>query len=65
MALESIDAGILSILPPIVAIICALFLKEILYSLLIGIFVGTLIYSYSSNLGFILYLKIWQIMLML
>ena len=52
MTLESVDAGILSILPPVVAIICALFLKEILSSLLIGLFVGTLIYSCFSNLGF-------------
>ena len=51
MTLESVDAGILSILPPVVAIICALFLKEILSSLLIGLFVGTLIYSCFSNLG--------------
>ena len=58
MVLESVNAGVLSILPPIIAIICALFLKEILSSLLIGIFAGTLIYSCFSGLNFIYSVKL-------
>ena len=58
MILQPIDAGILSIVPPLIAIVCALFLKEILSSLLVGIFVGTLIYSFFSNLGFVYSIKL-------
>ncbi len=58
MILKSIDAGILSIAPPLIAIICALFLKEILSSLLVGVFAGALIYSSFSNLGFIYSIKL-------
>ena len=58
MILESVNAGILSILPPIIAIICALFLKEILSSLLVGLFAGTLIYSCFSGLNFIYSVKL-------
>lgn len=41
------NAGWLSILPPIIAITLALFTKEVISSLLIGIVSGTLIYSFG------------------
>lgn len=43
--MQQIDAGWLSIVPPIVAIILALYTKEVIASLVIGIISGTLIYS--------------------
>ncbi len=43
--MQQIDAGWLSIIPPIVAIILALCTKEVIASLVIGIISGTLIYS--------------------
>ena len=44
MGLEMIEAGWLSILPPIIAIVLALITKEVFSSLLAGIFSGMLIY---------------------
>ncbi len=44
-ALEAVNAGIWSIAPPLIAIILALVTKEVISSLLIGIFAGALIYS--------------------
>lgn len=44
-SLDTIISGLLSILPPVVAIILALITKEVISSLLIGIFAGALIYS--------------------
>ena len=41
--MEAIDVGILSILPPIIAIALALITKEVISSLLVGIFFGTFI----------------------
>jgi Na+/H+ antiporter NhaC len=50
--MEAINVGILSILPPIIAIVLALITKEVISSLLIGILVGTFTYAFSSGLGF-------------
>lgn len=50
--MEAIQVGILSILPPIIAIALALITKEVISSLLIGIFVGTFTYSLNSGNGF-------------
>ena len=50
--MEAINVGILSILPPVIAIALALITKEVISSLLIGIFVGTFTYSFSSGKGF-------------
>ena len=44
-ALTLPNAGWLSILPPIIAIVLALITKEVISSLLIGIFAGALIYA--------------------
>ena len=43
--IEPVNVGILSILPPIVAITLALITKEVFISLLIGILTGTLLYT--------------------
>ncbi|MCL2081055.1 MAG: Na+/H+ antiporter NhaC family protein [Oscillospiraceae bacterium] len=50
--MDAIDVGILSILPPLIAIILALVTKEVISSLLIGILSGTLIYSVNTGGGF-------------
>lgn len=47
------NAGIWSIIPPIVAIILALITKEVVFSLILGILSGTIIYSLMQGLGFI------------
>ncbi|WMJ21831.1 Na+/H+ antiporter NhaC family protein [Paludicola sp. MB14-C6] len=44
-ALEAVNFGWMSILPPLIAIILALITKEVLSSLLVGVFAGALIYS--------------------
>ena len=44
-----IEAGWLSLLPPVIAIVLALITKEVYSSLFIGIFSGMLIYSFSSG----------------
>ena len=51
--MESIDVGLLSILPPVIAIILALVTKEVISSLLIGIFSGTLIYAFHTGGGIV------------
>ena len=51
MEFESIQAGILSIVPPLIAISLALITKEVVFSLILGILSGTLIYSLASGLG--------------
>lgn len=48
--METIDFGLLSIIPPIIAIILALITKEVIASLLIGILSGTLIYNNGNIL---------------
>lgn len=48
-----IQAGFLSVIPPLVAIILALITKEVISSLLIGILSGAFIYSFSTGGGVI------------
>ncbi len=50
--MEAINVGFWSILPPIIAIGLALITKEVISSLLIGIFVGTFTYSFAAGTGF-------------
>ena len=47
--MESFNAGWLSILPPVIAIVLALATKEVISSLLIGIMSGTFIYAVGMN----------------
>ncbi len=49
--MEPIYVGVLSLLPPIIAIILALLTKEVISSLLMGILSGTLIYAVASGLN--------------
>ena len=51
--MESIEVGVLSIVPPVIAIALALITKEVIFSLLLGILSGTAIYSIASGLGFV------------
>ncbi|MFR4987066.1 MAG: Na+/H+ antiporter NhaC family protein [Lachnospirales bacterium] len=51
--METYTVGILSLLPPIIAIILALKTKEVISSLIIGILSGTLIYSIYDTDGII------------
>ncbi|GHT77132.1 Na+/H+ antiporter [Spirochaetia bacterium] len=53
MVFEAAQVGILSILPPVIAISLALITKEVIFSLLLGIMSGTLIYSLAMGLGFV------------
>lgn len=53
MELEAVSVGILSILPPIVAIVLALITKEVVFSLVLGILSGTVIYSFAHGDGFV------------
>lgn len=54
MGLEMIQAGWLSILPPLVAIILALITKEVYSSLFIGIFAGMFIYCTGTGTSLIM-----------
>ena len=49
--MEAIDIGVLSILPPIIAIALALMTKEVISSLIVGILSGTLIYAFNTGGG--------------
>ena len=51
MGLEMINAGWLSILPPVVAIVLALLTKEVYSSLFLGVLTGMCIYSFSTTGG--------------
>lgn len=51
MEWEAVSVGILSILPPIVAIALALITKEVIFSLVLGILSGTIIYSFAHGDG--------------
>lgn len=51
--MEGISVGWLSILPPIVAIVLALITKEVISSLLVGILIGAVTYSYTVGTGFV------------
>lgn len=50
--MDPVNVGLLSVLPPIIAIGLALITKEVISSLLIGIFVGTFTYSFAAGKGF-------------
>ncbi|MDR2510446.1 MAG: Na+/H+ antiporter NhaC family protein [Spirochaetaceae bacterium] len=50
--MEEINAGALSVLPPVIAIALALITKEVIFSLLLGIIAGAAIFSFLSGLGF-------------
>lgn len=43
--MEPVDAGFLSVLPPLVALVLAFITKEVITSILSGVFVGTIIYT--------------------
>lgn len=47
------NAGIWSIIPPLIAIILALVTKEVVFSLIVGILSGSVIYSLMTGLGFV------------
>ena len=49
--MEAIQAGWLSILPPIIAIVLAFITKEVISSLLLGILSGAFIYSFLTETG--------------
>ena len=49
MGLEMIDAGWLSILPPLIAITLALISKEVYSSLFLGVLSGMCVYSFSTG----------------
>ena len=49
MGVEMIQAGCLSILPPVIAIVLALITKEVFSALLAGIFSGMVIYCFSTG----------------
>lgn len=51
--MEMIDVGWLSILPPVIAIVLALMTKEVISSLIVGVFSGTLIYAFSTGGGIV------------
>lgn len=51
--MEAINAGWLSIIPPVIAIVLALVTKEVISSLIIGILSGTLIYAFSTGGGLV------------
>ena len=49
-AMEPIDAGILSLLPPFIALVLAFITKEVITSILSGVLVGTIIYTIKCKL---------------
>lgn len=53
MEWEAVSVGLLSVLPPIVAIVLALITKEVVFSLVLGILSGTVIYSFAHGDGFV------------
>lgn len=50
-SVEAYNAGWLSILPPVLAIILALWTKEVFFSLMLGILSGTFIYAVGMGQG--------------
>jgi Na+/H+ antiporter NhaC len=52
MEFESVQAGFLSVVPPLIAISLALITKEVIFSLLFGIMTGVGIYTFTRGLGF-------------
>ena len=53
MEWDAVSVGLLSIVPPVVAIVLALITKEVVFSLVLGILSGTAIYSIASGGGLI------------
>ncbi|MDR2521815.1 MAG: hypothetical protein LBC72_04585, partial [Spirochaetaceae bacterium] len=51
MEYEAVQAGFFSILPPLIAIVLALITKEVIFSLVLGIFSGTIIYGVFTGGG--------------
>ncbi|MDR2069843.1 MAG: Na+/H+ antiporter NhaC family protein [Treponema sp.] len=51
MEFAALEAGLWSVVPPLIAISLALITKEVIFSLIFGILSGTLIYSAASGLG--------------
>lgn len=51
--MQPVDVGILSLLPPIIAITLALITKEVISSLMLGILSGGLIYAAASGGGLV------------
>ena len=49
--MEPVDGGILSLLPPLVALILDFITKEVITSILSGVFVGTIIYTIKKHFG--------------
>ena len=52
--MDAYNAGWLSILPPIIAIVLALWTKEVFFSLMLGILSGTLIYAVGMDLNLLM-----------
>lgn len=46
------NAGFLSLIPPIIAIVLALKTKEVVFSLMVGVISGTTIYACMAKIGF-------------
>ncbi|MDR1215680.1 MAG: Na+/H+ antiporter NhaC family protein [Treponema sp.] len=51
--MESVDVGMWSVLPPVIAIALALITKEVIFSLIFGVISGAVIYSAALGLGVI------------
>ncbi|MDR0638129.1 MAG: Na+/H+ antiporter NhaC family protein [Spirochaetaceae bacterium] len=51
--MESVSVGILSVLPPLIAIALALVTKEVIFSLMLGILSGAAIYSFTIGGGIV------------
>jgi Na+/H+ antiporter NhaC len=51
MEFEAINVGILSVVPPVIAIVLALITKEVIFSLVLGIMSGIAIYVFGAGLG--------------
>jgi len=49
--MEAVQAGWMSILPPVIAIILAIITKDVVFSLLLGALSGTLIYSLLAGIN--------------
>ena len=49
--MDAINVGILSLVPPVLAIVLALITKEVISSLIVGIFSGALIYAFHTDGG--------------
>ena len=49
-SLEPVNAGFLSLLPPLVALVLAFITKEVITSILSGVFVGTIIYTIKKHM---------------